>query len=104
MGQNTMPNVHAISVKFCEYFLLLLLCVHVIPLFEYWFNNKVLCISSTWLTSFLNVILCDALVLNKRRSPNKRRTSNKRRSLNKRRSPNKRPHQNLGEINKRRGA
>ena len=47
MGQNTVPNVHANSVKFCEYFLLLLLCVHVIPLFEYWLTNKFLYISST---------------------------------------------------------
>ena len=43
-----MPSVHANSVKFCEYFLLLLvlLGVRVIPLFEYWLNNKFLYISS----------------------------------------------------------
>ena len=33
--------------EFCEYFLLLLLCVHVVPLFEYWLNNKFLNIAST---------------------------------------------------------
>ena len=70
MEQNTMPNVHANSLKFCEYFLLWLLCVRVIPLFEYRSNNKFLYISSTlWCT------------------PNKPA-----------------PHQNLGEIKKRRGA
>ena len=58
MGQNTMPNVHANSMTFCEYFLLLQLCVQVIILFEYWFNNKFFYISSAWyVTHFILLAL-----------------------------------------------
>ena len=52
MGQNTMPDFHAYSVKFCEYFLILLLCVtHFI---------------------LLTFLLCDGLVLKKREEAVKR--------------------------------